>query len=235
MDYRKIYDDLINKAKVREVPEGYSERHHIVPRSLGGSDASENLVNLTAREHFVAHALLVKFTTGAARYKMANALCHLCQNLSRHRKEGHIPNSRLFEMAKKEHSLAVSKRMMGNTYTKGMTFSAEITKKKTLHLKGNKHAKGLVHSEESKRKMSIKRSGLKNARSKIYVLTSPLGKIYVVYACLSEFSAEFNLSLSMLNRNIDKGVIKINFTKSKKTEKSLNTHDWAIEELKNGR
>lgn len=38
----------------------YCETHHIVPRSLGGSDESENLINFTAREHYVAHKILVK-------------------------------------------------------------------------------------------------------------------------------------------------------------------------------
>ena len=38
----------------------YCETHHIVPRSFGGSDDNSNLVNLTAREHFIAHELLVK-------------------------------------------------------------------------------------------------------------------------------------------------------------------------------
>lgn len=38
----------------------YYENHHIIPRSLNGSNSSENLVLLTAREHFICHWLLVK-------------------------------------------------------------------------------------------------------------------------------------------------------------------------------
>mgnify|MGYP000733483175 CR=1 FL=1 len=34
--------------------------HHILPKCLGGTDDLENLVELTAEEHFVAHQLLVK-------------------------------------------------------------------------------------------------------------------------------------------------------------------------------
>lgn len=60
MDYAKIYNQLIENAKNRDVSEGYVERHHIVPRSLGGSNKKENLINLTGREHFVAHLLLHK-------------------------------------------------------------------------------------------------------------------------------------------------------------------------------
>lgn len=59
MNYKKIYDDLIQRGKSRTLS-GYKERHHIVPRCMGGTDEMENLVDLTAEEHFVAHQLLVK-------------------------------------------------------------------------------------------------------------------------------------------------------------------------------
>lgn len=59
MNYKRIYDKIIEKRR-DNFPEGYSETHHILPRSLGGKDNEDNLVLLTAREHYLAHALLVK-------------------------------------------------------------------------------------------------------------------------------------------------------------------------------
>ena len=59
MDYQKHYDLLINRGKQRKL-DGYKEIHHILPKCLGGTDDLENLVELTAEEHFVAHQLLVK-------------------------------------------------------------------------------------------------------------------------------------------------------------------------------
>ena len=59
VDYKALYDALVHKAKNRLV-EGYVEQHHILPRSMGGSNDAENLVSLTAREHFLAHWLLFK-------------------------------------------------------------------------------------------------------------------------------------------------------------------------------
>lgn len=59
----KIYDKIINKAKSesrKKSPETYYELHHIIPKSKGGSNKKENLVLLTAREHFVCHQLLHK-------------------------------------------------------------------------------------------------------------------------------------------------------------------------------
>lgn len=64
MNYRKIYADLIDRAKSRPSVEGYFEKHHIIPKCMMGSDDGDNLVALTAREHFVAHMLLVKIYPG---------------------------------------------------------------------------------------------------------------------------------------------------------------------------
>jgi hypothetical protein len=59
MKYDKIYDDLIERARGRLI-EGYVEKHHIVPKCMGGSDDASNLVPLTPEEHYIAHQLLVK-------------------------------------------------------------------------------------------------------------------------------------------------------------------------------
>ncbi len=59
MDYRLHYDALIARARNRML-RGYSERHHVIPRCLGGTDATENLVRLRPEEHYVAHLLLAK-------------------------------------------------------------------------------------------------------------------------------------------------------------------------------
>lgn len=58
MNYEKIYNQLINRAKQRTFVDGYTEIHHIIPKSEGGTDDKDNLVELTGREHFVAHKLL---------------------------------------------------------------------------------------------------------------------------------------------------------------------------------
>lgn len=59
MDYKKHYDMLIERALVRDL-EGYAEKHHIIPRCMGGSDDIANIAKLTPEEHFLAHQLLVK-------------------------------------------------------------------------------------------------------------------------------------------------------------------------------
>ena len=59
MNYKKVYDSIIETRLLHEY-EGYTERHHIIPKSAGGSDDKDNLVRLSAREHFVCHLLLTK-------------------------------------------------------------------------------------------------------------------------------------------------------------------------------
>jgi hypothetical protein len=61
MDHRKIYEQIIAKAKSenRKKKNGYYyENHHILPKCLGGLDVKDNLVLLTPKEHFICHKLL---------------------------------------------------------------------------------------------------------------------------------------------------------------------------------
>lgn len=70
MDYKKIYNNLIERAKFRELTT-YKEKHHILPKCMGGNNTKENLVYLTAREHYIAHLLLVKIHPNVDGLKIA--------------------------------------------------------------------------------------------------------------------------------------------------------------------
>jgi hypothetical protein len=62
MNYKNIYKDFIKDRKAKEqalLGEGsYFERHHITPKSLGGSNNKSNIISLTAGDHYFAHLLL---------------------------------------------------------------------------------------------------------------------------------------------------------------------------------
>lgn len=61
MDYKRIYDDFIKDRRRKESGlTGYTERHHILPRSLGGGNEPDNLIRLSAEDHIFAHLLLAK-------------------------------------------------------------------------------------------------------------------------------------------------------------------------------
>lgn len=59
MNYKKIYDNIIESARNRKI-DMYTENHHILPLCLGGNNSKTNLVELTAKEHFICHYLLTK-------------------------------------------------------------------------------------------------------------------------------------------------------------------------------
>lgn len=67
MNYNKIYYQIIEKRKKCMV-EGYGENHHIIPKCMGGTDDKENIIKLTAKEHFLCHLLLVKMFEGTNHY-----------------------------------------------------------------------------------------------------------------------------------------------------------------------
>lgn len=96
--YTKCYFALISRAKERTLI-GYKERHHVVPRCLGGSNAESNLVDLTAREHFICHLLLTKMHSNK---RLGLALTSMMSD------SRYLPRaSKIYEMARKASSEAM--------------------------------------------------------------------------------------------------------------------------------
>lgn len=103
MDYLKIYRDLIVKRLKEPSQEKYTQVHHIIPRSIDPSKTKDkkNLVKLSAREHFIAHALLVRITQKSNNkenyYKMLYAFKTMSQFKNGQRD---FINSHLFQQLK---------------------------------------------------------------------------------------------------------------------------------------
>lgn len=97
MNYEQIYSDLIEKRKANPAS-GYTERHHILPESMGGTNDPENLVRLTGREHWVAHLLLHKIH-GIS--KTAHA-CHMMAMRCEERGIPQIRNSRMYQSIREQ-------------------------------------------------------------------------------------------------------------------------------------
>ena len=143
MNYKKIYKALIKKAQLRGKVNGYTEKHHIKPRALGGSDKSHNLVILTPREHFIAHLLLFKFSKGKDKHLMGYAFL-LMKGVSDDHQERYF-NSHLYKLIREELSKSISGK---NHPMYGKKQSEEV--KKTISLAN----KGIPKTEEHKRKIS---------------------------------------------------------------------------------
>lgn len=168
MDHIGIYKKLIMKRLVNPVPNGvYTERHHIVPSSEGGSDDKGNIIRLTAREHYVAHLLLAKIYDD---YAMHCAVIYMqCKSKTQNRNFRF--NSRLYSSMRKEFSKKISgdnnwTRRHPEKVRRGFKYSAEHNRKlseigKTKIGKLNSFY-GKHHSEETRKKISEKRKGVPN-------------------------------------------------------------------------
>jgi len=136
MNYQRIYNELIiNRQNNPLSKETYTEKHHIIPKSHGGSNNKDNLVVLNAREHFIAHWLLWRIHRDRATAYSFNMMC-------KDRHGSRYKNSLGFAEAKKAQSKAVSIYQSGE----------------------NSGMYGKRHSEETKKKMSSSQIGSKNHR-----------------------------------------------------------------------
>jgi NUMOD3 motif len=158
--YSKTYFAITSNAKQR-ITEGYTELHHIIPQSMGGSNDKENLVELTAREHFVCHWLLIKMTEGKDRSKMLYALNGMkAENRYQQRYNTKI-TARVYETYRIEHAENHSKTMKGRPASnKGRPMSDEQKQLLREKAKAN-HANGKVYSKESQEKRIAKVLGQK--------------------------------------------------------------------------
>lgn len=169
--YTNWYWQIIDRAKKRTL-EGYGERHHIIPRSLGGDDSSENLVKLSAREHYLVHWLLIYMTHGYEKHKMQFAFWQMCQMSSNQER---VIKSRIYEIAKLHMSEASgirspeTKQKMSD-WQKGKKLSEKHKQKISEKMKGKKFSdsrnkkisnshKGKLKTEEHRKNLSLARKG----------------------------------------------------------------------------
>jgi hypothetical protein len=143
-----------------QVIDGYSEKHHIIPKSMGGTDARSNLIALTPRQHFVAHWMLWKAYGG----NMGRAF-FMMSNFGKYGKV----NSRTYAMARADYSLQVKQQLAikPNTYVATTETRQKMREKKLgkklspEHIEKVRQAStGRKHSEETKRKVSEAKKGI---------------------------------------------------------------------------
>ena len=159
MDYKRIYEEIINKAKLenRNKKENiYYEKHHILPKCLGGLNNKENLVLLTAKEHFICHKLLVKI------YPDNNKLIYALSAMMFFKRGKRIIRigAREFEKFKiefiKAKSINDQEYFKTNTiWNKGIPRSQETIDK----IKKTKAGNGYIMSDETKAKIGKSSKG----------------------------------------------------------------------------
>jgi len=181
MNYQRIHDEIIADSRLsspigfkhNNKTMGYKERHHIVPRCMGGTNDPTNLVYLTARRHFIIHRLLTKIYP--ENIKILHAFHMMFTNISTRKLDSDWikSKSKNYDYFKTE----LSNKMKGNLRNLGRKHSTESRLKmsissmgKTISLEqrkaiskaqlGNKNMLGKVHSEKTKAEWSKKRKGI---------------------------------------------------------------------------
>lgn len=132
--YTRWYNAIISAARSRQLPDDtYIERHHIIPRSIGGNNSTENLVKLTAREHFICHLLLTKMVNDNHQRKMIYAFTTMARVSSN--QERYI-NSRLFNSIKKKRTHSKETRELLSKSHTGLIQTKETVEKRVSQMRG---------------------------------------------------------------------------------------------------
>lgn len=161
--YKKWYFNIVASASNRQV-KGYTETHHIIPKCLGGSNDPENLVVLTAREHFICHWLLTKMVDSKKeKYQLWNAFsCMLYRKTSS--QDRYKVNSKIFQNIKQAGSKIKSERWTGENNPmygiRGEMHHSFGKKQSPNHVAKLRETRiGRTRSEESRKKQSMTTKG----------------------------------------------------------------------------
>lgn len=161
MNYIRKYNEIIVNAKFRNKPDCYCEKHHIIPRCLNGNNSYENLVVLTAKEHFIVHHLLTKIFP--KNHKLFFAFNAMCGWKSQKTKSRYIPklSAKEYEQLRIKRVETISKCLKGKPKSeehkkhlsealKGQT--RELTEEQSAKL--SKSLKKVIHTKEWNKKVS---------------------------------------------------------------------------------
>ena len=157
--YTRWYYNIIDRAVTRKLSmDIYKETHHVIPRCLGGGDNTDNLVDLTAREHFICHWLLTKMTNGADQKKMAYA-CKMMMHSHGHGQQRYRITSSVYESLKQNLNTILKNRVFTDSWREKLKISAqrrarnEGPEQKAIRsanrISGNKKRAGIKRPEQS--------------------------------------------------------------------------------------
>ena len=149
MDHQRVYHQLIDRAKLRGNFEGYKEKHHIIPRCLGGSNDLDNLVYLTAREHFICHWLLHRANPNEQKLAIAFDRMAKGGNTTQPR---YIPSSRVIAEAREasSHARTGIKKPSASAKLKGRLITKETVQKRAEARERNGTAMKMSHRMSGK-------------------------------------------------------------------------------------
>lgn len=95
MTYDEFIQNILDTRGRFSCGDEYHERHHIKPKCLGGTNDEENLIDLYAREHFIAHQLLAE--ENPENYKLKYAYWNMCQCKGSDCQDRYVPTPEEYE------------------------------------------------------------------------------------------------------------------------------------------
>lgn len=202
MNYLKIYNQIVERAKNRSLA-GYKERHHIIPRCMGGDNSEANIAVLTPKEHYICHLLLYRANPNNQKLAYAFWMMCNCPGINKNRPKA---TSRLYAEMKEFHRNFQSESKKGNcwnkgnSWNKGKTQSPESNQKRSAKMKGRPGIKGRRAWNKGVSKSESERTHLSN--------TSPNKRLCVVndvvYSGITEASEVLSIPISTVyNRAIN--------------------------------
>ena len=114
MTYKEFIDNIIATRGRHGCGDEYHEKHHIIPKCLGGEDKEENYVDLFAKEHYEAHRLLA--LENPNNYKLQYAWWNMCEIKGNREQNRYVPTAEEYEKARIACSIISSKRVKGKNH-----------------------------------------------------------------------------------------------------------------------
>lgn len=253
MNWNSIYNKLIKYAQERLLESGqYYERHHIIPKHMGGKNDDSNLVHLTFREHILAHYLLwrihgkegdklmyllrSKQTEDAQKIRVKLAVSANrnggkgFENWKgdKHPMKNPEKVKQMIETKKKKYNgHVISKKARGDWLVNVTNHMREMAKDPEIQAKRSKTIKEInstLTPEEFANKYNNagKNNGNYGWTKGYYEVIDPDGNV-TEYKSQSHIMKELNISQSFLVRNRNKGVL---YTKPKKNAGRWNGYQF---------
>lgn len=165
------YNDFIQNildTRGRFNCDGYKERHHIIPKCMGGTDDDDNLIDLYAQEHFVAHKMLAM--ENQDNHKLAHAFWRMCQLRARNNLNIEVSPDDYAE-ARKLHAQAMSDRKISETTRQKFSNNMKGELNPMYGMYGDKNpCYGRRHTDEERQKMSANHVDMSGVNNPMYGL-----------------------------------------------------------------
>lgn len=237
--YWKIYNNLCIRGQSRKFSEGLYEKHHIIPKSLGGDNSKGNLTFLTYKEHFIVHRILPKILCDSNHIsKMIWALHRMAFSRAPRNSQRTLLNSHQYNKARELHRKNMIENHPSKNNNNAKNWREKVSAAVKSHWDDNENRRQVASERmkktwDEKREVmsshckSISKKGAEAAKAKLLGSTHNRGKKgkenpsakrfeiispsgeIMVTNCLKEFCSEKGLNYGSMI-NVSRGLLKSN-------------------------